>query len=229
MSILINVVISMNILLVLSYVVSDALVNGVKDSCIREYSSTYDILTLIILLLFCIMIFSESLFFLPFFWASFHATCSSMWSSHSYCTLDPWEVTSTNTVLLSNSGLSLGCTYLVYEIYVRSVLLFFCFLLAIIFCSLQIKENRNITLFMNESIYNCVFYFLTSLHMFHVVVGIFLLGLVLSTYCYSRTTLNFLAFQQRVSSSRHLFYTLQLVYWHFVELLWLFIYYVLYN
>jgi len=78
MSILVNVVISMNVVLLLSYVVSDALVNGVKDSCIREYSSTYDILTLVILLLFCIMILSESLFFLPFFWASFHATCSSM-------------------------------------------------------------------------------------------------------------------------------------------------------
>jgi len=211
------------------WLVITVIIKCVKDSRIREYTSTYDILTQVVLVLFYIMIHSESLFFIPFFWSSFHASCSSIWMSQSYQTLDPWEVTSTNTILLTVSSLSLGCTYLYYECSICMCLLWLTDMISIIFSTLQIKENRNITLYMNESLYCCIFYFLISFHLYHVIVGILLIGLIMWSYCCCRFICNIMVYQQRVTSSHHLFYTLQLVYWHFVELLWLFIYYVLYN
>jgi cytochrome c oxidase subunit 3 len=199
-----------------------------RDS-IREYTSTYEILIGMFFMAYCVLVLSESLFFITFFWSSFHASCSSVWSQVGLYLSDPSELTSTNTVLLSNSGLSLGCAYLIRETHIlRYSLYLLSFLLAFTFISLQVKEFRNITLYMNESIYSCVFFFHTSLHLFHVVVGILLIGLILWTSCYSRSVLNFVLFQLRVTP-HHLFYTLQLIYWHFVEILWLFIYYVLYN
>lgn len=215
--------------LYINYIIDFYLLNfWIRDS-IREYTSTYEILIGMFFVVFCVLILSESLFFITFFWSSFHTSCSSVWSQEGLYLADPNELTFTNTVLLSNSGLSLGCAYLIRETHIlRHSLCLLSFLLAFTFISLQIKEFRNITLYMNESIYSCVFFFLTGLHLFHVVVGILLIGLILWTSCYSRSVLNFILFQLRVTP-HHLFYTLQLVYWHFVELLWLFIYYVLYS
>merc|ERR1712118_313192 len=51
------------------------------------------------------------------------------------------------------------------------------FILAWTFISLQIKEFRVMGLFINDSVYSCVFFFLTGLHFFHLVVGLFLLSL----------------------------------------------------
>jgi heme/copper-type cytochrome/quinol oxidase subunit 3 len=177
---------------------------------------------------FYVLILSESLFFITFFWSSFHALCSSMWSLEGIYLSDPSELAFTNTVLLSNSSLSLGCALVIRETHILRPPAYQSFLLALTFISMQIKEFCNITLYMNESIYSCVFFSLTGLHLFHVMVGILLIGLMLWTSCYSRSVLNFVLFQLRVTP-HHLFYTLQLVYWHFVELLWLFIYHILYN
>ena len=215
--------------LYINYIINFYLLNfWIRDN-IREYTSTYDILIEIFFVVFCILVVSESLFFITFFWSSFHTSCSLIWIIEGLYLSDPNELTFTNTVLLSNSGLSLGCTYLIRVTHIlHHLLCLLSFLLAFTFISLQIKEFRNITLYMNESIYSCVFFFLTSLHLFHVIVGILLIGLIICTSCYSRSVLNFILFQLRVIPY-HLFYTLQLVYWHLVELLWLFIYYVLYS
>ena len=54
----------------------------------------------------------------------------------------------------------------------------FSFILAWTFISLQIKEFRIMGLSINDSVYNCVFFFLTGLHFFHLVVGLLLLSLL---------------------------------------------------
>merc|ERR1739848_802849 len=51
----------------------------------------------------------------------------------------------------------------------------FSFILAWTFISLQIKEFRIMGLSINDSVYSCVFFFLTGLHFFHLVVGLLLL------------------------------------------------------
>jgi len=77
-----------------------------RDS-IREYTSTYKSLIIMLSIAFYVLILSESMFFITFFWSSFHASCSSVWSLEGLYLSDPSELAFINTVLLSNSGLSL--------------------------------------------------------------------------------------------------------------------------
>merc|ERR1711918_301102 len=93
------------------------------------------------------------------------------------------------------------------------------------FISLQIEEFRIMGLSINDSVYSCLFFFLTGLHFFHLLLGVLLLGLFFWGYSFSVKNQYFV--NLRVSEV-HLFYNLQLFYWHFLEILWLFIFLVLY-
>ena len=75
-----------------------------------------------------------------------------------------------------------------------------------------------------ESVYSCLFFFLTGLHFFHLLVGLFLCCLFFYNCSFSISY-----FLNLRTSEIHLFYNLQLFYWHFLEILWLFIFLVFYN
>merc|ERR1712036_150699 len=80
---------------------------------------------------------------------------------------------------LSNAAVSLGGAFVSLEIS-SSLLVFFSlfsFILALTFISLQIREFRIMGLNINDSVYSSVFFFLTGLHFFHLVIGLFLLSL----------------------------------------------------
>merc|ERR1712054_733802 len=141
---------------------------------------------------------------------------------------DPMELTFANTLLLSNAAVSLGGAFVSLEISCSSGIFFslISFILAWTFISLQIKEFRVMGLFINDSVYSSVFFFLTGLHFFHLVVGLFLISLFFwgcSFHLKMNSLLNL-----RVSEI-HLFYNLQNFYWHFLEILWLFIFLFLYS
>merc|ERR1711998_537394 len=93
------------------------------------------------------------------------------------------------------------------------------------FISLQIIEFRIMGLSINDSVYSSVFFFLTGLHFFHLLVGLFLLSLIVWGSSFSSMKLRI---QNLRVSDIHLFYNLQLFYWHFLEIIWLFIFLVLY-
>merc|ERR1711924_241215 len=126
---------------------------------------------------------SEALLFISFFWASLHALSSpslGIWPGEGFYIPDPCELTFANTLLLSNAAVSLGGVFVSLEIS-SSFLIFlslFSFILAWTFISLQIKEFRIMGLSINDSVYSCVFFFLTGLHFFHLVVGLLLLSLL---------------------------------------------------
>merc|ERR1712174_55585 len=136
---------------------------------------------------------------------------------------DPCELTFTNTLLLSNAAVSLGGAYISLEI--SSLFLIFLSLFSLIqawtFISLQIKEFRILGLSINDSVYSSVFFFLTGLHFFHLLVGLLLLCLFFWG-CSFPSKISF-SLILRVSEV-HLFYNLQNFYWHFLEILWLFIF-----
>merc|ERR1711953_1169973 len=88
-----------------------------------------------------------------------------------------------------------------------------------------IKEFRIMGLSINDSLYSSVFFFLTGLHFFHLLVGLLLLGLFFWGRSFPYKKLTFISLR---ISEIHLFYNLQLFYWHFLEILWLFIFLVLY-
>merc|ERR1711918_200087 len=89
------------------------------------------------------------------------------------------ELTFANTLLLSNAAVSLGGAFVSLEISSSFIIFFslFSFILALTFISLQIREFRIMGLNINDSVYSSVFFFLTGLHFFHLVVGLFLLTL----------------------------------------------------
>merc|ERR1712204_88636 len=67
----------------------------------------------------------------------------------------------------------------------------FSFILAWTFISLQIKEFRIMGLSINDSVYSSLFFFLTGLHFFHLLVGLFLLSLFFWGYGFPAKILYF--------------------------------------
>merc|ERR1712039_521247 len=92
------------------------------------------------------------------------------------------------------------------------------FILAWTFISLQIKEFRIMGLSINDSVYSSLF--------FHLLFGLLLLCLFFWGCSFPFKNYKFI--NLRVSEV-HLFYNLQLFYWHFLEILWLFIFLVFYK
>ena len=128
-----------------------------------------------------IFYFSEALLFVSFFWTSFH-----LLSSHSYFLLgegfyltDPCQLTFANTLLLSNAAINLGNSFISLEILSFHFIFYtlFSLIYSQSFISFQIKEFCIMSLSFNDSIYSCLFFFLTGLHFFHLTIGLFLLSL----------------------------------------------------
>merc|ERR1711976_345221 len=198
---------------------------------LRELAKKYEILLICLFLVFFLFLASEGLLFISFFWASFHSLSDptlGVCLGEGFYLPDPCELTFANTLLLSNAAVSLGNAFISFEISSQFYIFFslFSFIQAWTFISLQIKEFRIMGLSINDSVYSSVFFFLTGLHFFHLLLGLLLLGLFFWS-C---------SFQEKISlffvlliSETHLFSNLQLFYWHFVEILWIFIFLVFYS
>merc|ERR1739844_193956 len=129
----------------------------------------YEILLMVLFLVFLLFIASEALFFVSFFLASFHSLYSQtleIWPGEGFYLPDTCELTFANTLLLSNAAISLGNAFISLEISSQFFIFFslFSFILAWTFISLQIKEFRIMGLSINDSVYSCLFFFLTGLH-----------------------------------------------------------------
>jgi hypothetical protein len=150
---------------------------------LRESNKKYEVLLIILFLVFLLFLGSEGLLFVSFFWTSFHSLSSpslGIWPGEGFYVPDPCELTFANTLLLSNAAISLGNAFISLEISCSLLIFFslFSFILAWTFISLQIKEFRIMGLSINDSVYSCVFFFLTALHFFHLVIGLLLLSLL---------------------------------------------------
>merc|ERR1711870_57585 len=134
---------------------------------LREFAKKYEILLMVFFLLFLLFLVSEGLLFVSFFWTSFHSLSSStlgIWPGEGFYLPDPCELTFANTLLLSNAAVSIGGAFVSLEISSQFLIFFslFSFILAWTFISLQIKEFRIMGLSINDSVYSCLFFFLTG-------------------------------------------------------------------
>merc|ERR1712122_62832 len=116
---------------------------------LRELAKKYEIL----------LMASEALLFVSFFWASFHSLSSpslGIWPGEGFYLPDPCELTFANTLLLSNAAVSLGGAFVSLEISSQFDFFFllFSFILAWTFISLQIKEFRIMGLSINDLVYS---------------------------------------------------------------------------
>merc|ERR1712020_59015 len=123
---------------------------------IREFFKKYEILLICLFLLFLYFLLLKLCYFYP---------------------PDPFELTFANTLLLSNAAVCLGGAFVSLELSLEFFTFFslFSFIHAWTFISLQIKEFQIMGLSINDSVYSCVFFFLTGLHFFHLFLGLFLL------------------------------------------------------
>ena len=150
---------------------------------LRELDKKYEVLLIIFFLVFLLFLVSEGLLFVSFFWTSFHSLSSptlGIWPGEGFYLPDPCELTFANTLLLSNAAISLGNAFISLEISSQFLFFFslFSLILAWTFISLQIKEFQIMGLPINDSVYSCVFFFLTGLHFFHLLLGLLLLSLL---------------------------------------------------
>merc|ERR1711870_123214 len=94
---------------------------------------------------------------------------------------------------------------------------------------LLVRKSRNLGSWVYQLMIQFIVlysFFLTGLHFFHLLVGLFLCCLFFWGCSFPVKNQYFLGL--RVSEV-HLFYNLQLFYWHFLEILWLFIFLVFYR
>merc|ERR1712154_571301 len=95
----------------------------------------------------------------------------------------------------SNAAVSLGGAFVSLEISNLFIIFFslFSFILAWTFVSLQIKEFRIMGLSINNSLYCCLFFFLTGLHFFHLLLGLLLLSLFFWSCSFPKKNFSFVS------------------------------------
>merc|ERR1712173_255265 len=131
---------------------------------LRELAKKYEILLMVLFLVFFLFIASEALLFVSFFWASFHSLSSptlGTWPGEGFYLPDPCELTFANTLLLSNAAVSLGGAFVSLEVSSQFLIFYslFSFILAWTFISLQIKEFRIMCLSINDSVGSSLFFY----------------------------------------------------------------------
>jgi len=173
-----------------------------------------------------LFIVSEVFFFLAIFWAYFHSALSPdvaiglEWPPLGIQTINPFELPLLNTVLLLSSGLVV--TYAHHSLIKGSRkdtlnALLFTILLAIIFTIFQGVEYTVSSFTISDGIYGSCFYFGTGFHGIHVIIGtIFLIVGLLRVWLYHST------------DNHHLGLEGAILYWHFVDIVWIFLYIFIY-
>ena len=173
-----------------------------------------------------LFIVSEIMFFFAFFWAFFHSSFNpnlalgGVWPPVYITTLDPWQVPLLNTCLLLSSGASV--TWAHHAIvggskFQASVALIITVVLAIIFTGLQGFEYVTAPFTISDSVYGSCFYMATGFHGFHVIVGTLFL-----IVCFFRLYLN------HFTREHHFGFEAAAWYWHFVDVVWLFLFITVY-
>ena len=173
-----------------------------------------------------LFIVSELMAFLSIFWAYFHSSLSpsveigGTWPPLGIETLDPLAIPLLNTILLLSSGafITYGHHALIQGDRKGAILgTFLTIVLAIIFTSLQYYEYSEAAFTISDSVFGSAFYCSTGLHGLHVIVGtIFILVGFIRIVNY------------HLSNTHHLGYEASILYWHFVDVVWLFLFIAVY-
>lgn len=170
-----------------------------------------------------LFILSEVMFFAGFFWSFFYFTfwlTYLTWPSFNYLVMVILATPFLNTVILIVSGFALTWAHrgVTEENSIDAIFGFLITLgLGAFFFSLQVLEYSHALFEISDLVFGSIFYTLTGLHGFHVTVGfIFLL------VCFCRLLLS------HFKSNQHLGFLFAIWYWHFVDVVWIFLFLVIY-
>jgi len=173
-----------------------------------------------------LFIISEVFFFLAIFWTFFHSAISpdveigSQWPPLGIQAINPFELPLLNTIILLSSGVTV--TYAHHSLIEgnRSGSLYglvYTIILACIFTSLQGIEYSVSSFTISDGIFGSCFFFGTGFHGLHVIIGtIFLCVGLWRVLAYHLT------------DNHHLGLEAGILYWHFVDVVWLFLYVFIY-
>jgi cytochrome c oxidase subunit 3 len=174
-----------------------------------------------------LFIVSEVMFFVSFFWAFFHSSLAPameigfIWPPKGIQVIDPFRLPLLNTIILLSSGVSVTAAHLAVvnnsSLHKGGFAFFVTIIYGLFFTFCQIYEYRHATFNISDGIYGSVFYLATGFHGFHVIIGtIFLI------VCF----LKFLDGQYHPSA--HVSLECAVWYWHFVDVVWIFLYVSIY-
>lgn len=173
-----------------------------------------------------LFIVSEVFFFISFFWRFFHNSLSPNveiginWPPVGIKPFNLFQVPLLNTIILLSSGISVTWSHhriLKNNYSQTNQRLTLTILLGIYFTLLQYLEYKEATFSISDSIYGSTFFIATGFHGIHVLVGTTFLLISLIR------NLNF-----HFSINHHFGFEAAAWYWHFVDVVWLFLYISIY-
>ncbi len=173
-----------------------------------------------------LFITSEVFFFLRFFWAYFHASLSpaielgAVWPCRGILPFNPFGVPLLNTIILISSGVRVTWAHhalIEGKFQETKIGLLITVVLGVYFTILQALEYYEAPFSFSDRIYGSTFFIATGFHGLHVIVGtIFLL------VCLIRHL------KKEFRKSHHFGFEAAAWYWHFVDVVWLFLYLTIY-
>ena len=173
-----------------------------------------------------LFIVSELMAFLSIFWAYFHSSLSpsveigGTWPPLGIETLDPLAIPLLNTILLLSSGAFITFAHhaLIKGNRKDSIYgTFFTIILAIVFTGFQYLEYSEAPFSISDSVYGSAFYASTGLHGFHVIIGTIFIS-----------TMFFRNLGYQLTKHHHIGFESSILYWHFVDFVWLFLFIAVY-
>lgn len=180
-----------------------------------------------------LFITSEVLFFAAFFWAFFDSStlpkaplqdvwdiAEGTWPPKGIHPFDPFHLPFLNTLILLLSGTTV--TWAHYSILQNKqketiTALWYTVILGMIFTACQAYEYTHASFGFKDGVYASTFYMATGFHGFHVLVGTIFLAI-----CLGRAKKGHFIPQQ------HLGFEFAAWYWHFVDVVWLFLFVFVY-
>ena len=175
---------------------------------------------------FYLFLVSEIFAFISVFWAYFHSSLvpaveiGAVWPPMGVTPLNPFAIPLLNTFLLVSSGafITYGHHALIAGKRKDAIIsIIITVILAIVFTGLQYYEYTESSFTIADSVFGTTFYASTGLHGFHVIVGtIFIIVSLIRIITYT------------VTKHTHVGLESSILYWHFVDIVWLFLYIAVY-
>lgn len=173
-----------------------------------------------------LFILSEILFFSSFFWAFFHSSLSpsielgAIWPPLGITPFNPFQIPLLNTTILLTSGITVTWAHhsLISGNFSQTTQgLFFTVLLGIYFTILQAYEYIEASFNISDAVYGSTFFIATGFHGIHVLIGTTFLLICLIRHL-----------NNHFSKTHHFGFEAAAWYWHFVDIVWLFLYVSIY-
>nr|YP_011008850.1 cytochrome c oxidase subunit III [Oligobrachia dogieli]WPV72840.1 cytochrome c oxidase subunit III [Oligobrachia dogieli] len=173
-----------------------------------------------------LFILSEILFFAGFFWGFFHSSLAPTmelgctWPPTGVTPVNPFAIPLLNTTILLSSGVSVTWAHhslLENNISQAKQSLFLTIFLGMYFSFIQMTEYIDTSFTIADSAYGTSFFICTGFHGLHVLVGTMFLSV-----CLFRT------FLMHFSTFHHFGFEAAAWYWHFVDVVWICLYILIY-